>query len=126
MSISIDTIIKQAMMEVGVDPAPRKEIEKISSENKLANSLYELAGQLECFGDIPIGVHKSASSEKSSLRELTKAYLFQQMLKSAVEERLGISDAREFEKTASGACLKSQYLAAFGRIVGREGRHANI
>lgn len=126
MSVSIDTIIKQAMVEAGIDPLSHGKAEKKSAESKLANSLYELADKLEDLGDIPIGVHKSASSEKSSLRELTKAYLFQQMLKKAVEERFEIGNAGEFKKTASEACLKGAYLAAFDKVVNKEGKHANI
>lgn len=120
MSVSIDDTIKQAMLEVGMNPASCKKTEKRSSENKFANSLYELAGKLEDLGDVPIGVYKAASSGKSSLRELAKAYLFQHMLKSAVDERLGIGNAGEFEKTASEACLKGEYLAAFSRVINKE------
>lgn len=115
MSVSIDTIIKQAMVEAGINPVSQGKTEKKSSENKLANSLYELAEELENLGDIPIGVHKTASSDKSSLRELTRAYLFQHMLKNAVEDRLSIHNDENFKKTASEVCLKSKYLEAFAK-----------
>lgn len=113
MSVSIDTIIKQAMMEAGIDALSHNKPEKKSSESKLANSLYELADKLENLGDTPIGVHKSAGSDKGSLRELTKAYLFQHMLKRAVEERFGINNTRTFEKSASEANIKLAYLYVF-------------
>lgn len=119
MNSSIDTIIKQAMLDAGIQPKLEKEAAK-KTGNELADSLYKLAEQLESVGDVPVGAQKAASGD-NHLRDLTKAYLFQRMLKRAVEDRLGVSsDDNVVEKVASEVCLKGEYLEAFEKRAGLE------
>lgn len=103
--MSIDALIKQAMAEAGL--RPEEEIEKKATGNKLADNLYAIAAEFEKLGNAKAGV--KAGSEQSCLRDLTKAYLFQRMLKSAVEDRLGIS----YTKSAGDSDIRVEYLNAF-------------
>lgn len=106
--MSIDSIIKQAMADAGLKP--EEETEKKATGNKLADDLYALASSLEKLGNAKVGAVKTA--EQSCLRDLTKAYLFQRMLKSAVEDRLGVTTA-EIEKSAGESDIRVEYLKAF-------------
>lgn len=114
--MSIDSIIKQAMVDAGLKP--EEEIEKKATGNKLADDLYALASTLEKLGNAKVGAVKAA--EQSCLRDLTKAYLFHRMLKSAVEDRLGIINT-ETEKSAGELAfypvwelgVKVEYLKAY-------------
>lgn len=109
--MSIDSIIKQAMMDAGMKPDEK--IEKKATGNKLADDLYALASECEKLGNARVGAVKAADS---CLRDLTRAYLFQRMLKSAVEDRLGVANT-EIEKSAGelalGSDIRVEYLKAF-------------
>jgi len=106
--MSIDTLIKQAMTDAGLKP--EEEIEKKATGNKLVDDLYVLAAECEKLGNDRVGV--KSGSEQGCLRDLTKAYLFQRMLKSAVEDRLGIVNT-EIEKSAGDSDIRVEYLKAF-------------
>ena len=117
--MSIDTLIKQAMADAGLKP--EEETEKKATGNKLADDLYALAAECEKLGNARVGV-KSGSGQ-SCLRDLTKAYLFQHMLKRAVEDRLGIVNT-EIEKSADDSDIRVEYLKAFEkRAVEKEAMH---
>lgn len=111
--MSIDSIIKQAMVDAGLKP--EEEIEKKATGNKLADDLYVLASECEKLGNARVGVVKSA--ERSCLRDLTKAYLFQRMLKSAVEDRLGIVNTETIKSAGEGEPdIRVEYLKAFEKL----------
>jgi hypothetical protein len=109
--MSIDSIIKQAMIDAGMNP----EIEKKATGNKLADDLYALASECEKLGSARVGV--KSGSEPSCLRSLTKAYLFQRMLKSAVEDRLGVVNTEAVKSAGEGEPdIRVEYLKAFGKV----------
>lgn len=111
--MSIDSIIKQAMADAGLKP--EEEIEKKATGNKLADELYALASTLEKLGNAKVGAVKTA--EQSCLRDLTKAYLFQRMLKSAVEDRLGIVNTETIKSAGEGESdVRVEYLKAFEKL----------
>lgn len=119
---TLDDIIKQAVEEAGLKPAnngttPEAVKSASGGDGTVADKLYKLADELNKMGDVPIGGVTEKKAD-DTLRQLAKTVIYQQTLKKASEDRLGvcIEDGTDIEKLAASVELQAAYIDCFDKV----------